>query len=86
VTERERETERQRQTETEKERQRERERHTIRVRFSKDVKQLRPIPQKFVKKYFCFIIMKITLPLLYTERGRYREESGERERERQRKT
>jgi hypothetical protein len=53
------------------------------VRFSKDVKQLRPIPQKFIKKYLAFKLMKITLPLLYTERERYREERGERDRERE---
>jgi hypothetical protein len=40
------------------------------VIFSKDVKQLRPIPQKFVKIYFCFLSMKITFPLLYTEKKR----------------
>ncbi len=50
--------------------------------FSKEVKQLRPIPQKLIKKYFSFKLMKITLPLLYTEREIYREKSGERERQR----
>jgi hypothetical protein len=54
------------------------------VIFSKDVKQLRPIPQKFIKKYLAFKLMKITLPLLYTERERYREERGERETEKDR--
>jgi hypothetical protein len=45
-----RETERER----ERERQRQRDRHTIQVRFSKNLKQLRPIPQKFIKIYFSF--------------------------------
>jgi hypothetical protein len=71
---RDRETKRQRETERETKRETDRlteiERHNIRVRFSNDAKQLRPIPQNFIKKYFSFKLMKIILPLLYTEKKR----------------
>jgi hypothetical protein len=57
------------------------------VRFSNDVKQLRPISQKFIKKYFSFKLMKITLPLLYTKkRDREKERQTDRESQRERET
>ncbi len=69
-TERQTERETKRETDRQTDRLTEIERHNIRVRFSKDAKQFRPIPQKFIKKYFSFKLMKIILPLLYTEKKR----------------